>query len=331
MPSPARPDGPAAAPARPDTPEAHGPLPQATDAPAVAGPGVAYRCRHITRYSYAEPVTGSQLIAHLAPRPHPHQRGGIARLLVEPAPAVAVDRLDWFGNPVTYAAIDTPHRSLTVTAELEIAVEALPLPDPATTPPWERVAAAAAAAAEPVEFLQPSPLVPVPDAALSAALADFTAPSFPPGRPVLAGLLDLTRRIQAEFTFETGVTSPGTPVAEVLRLRRGVCQDFAHLMIAALRPLGLPARYVSGYLRTLPPPGQPRLVGADASHAWVQAWAGPDPGWIDLDPTNGRPADTDHITLAWGRDYDDVCPLRGVILGGGAQTLEVSVDVEPLG
>lgn len=306
------------------------PSPVPPDAPTPgAAPGAAavrYRCRHVTRYAYGEPVTSSQLLAHLAPRPHPRQTVQGAALVLAPQPAVAVERLDWFGNPVTYAAVQTPHRDLTVTAELEVEVRAPAPSDPALTPAWEAVRDAAPALPETAEYLYASPRVPAPD----EALAGFALPSFPEARPVALGCLDLMHRINADFAFDPTATTVSTPVRQVLAQRRGVCQDFAHLMIGALRALGLPARYVSGYLRTDPPQGAPSWRGAAAGHAWVQAWCGTADGWLDLDPTNDVTAGLDHVTLGWGRDYDDVCPLRGVILGGGMHTLTVEVRVEPL-
>lgn len=295
-----------------------------TDAP------VRYRCTHVTAYSYGEPVTESHLIAHLAPRPHPRQTGRIVALSLNPAPAVAVDRVDWFGNPVTYAALQEPHRSLTVTAELEVEVRPPPPVDPAATPAWEWLRDRARDRMETAEQVFASPRVPAPD----PDLAVFAAESFTPGRPVAEAALDLMHRIHRDFTFDPTATTVSTPVRDVLGQRRGVCQDFAHLLIGAARSLGLPARYVSGYLRTLPPEGVEDWRGAAASHAWVQLWTG-DPeaggvGWLDLDPTNGVMAGVDHVTLAWGRDYDDVCPLRGVIVGGGSHTLSVAVRVEPV-
>ncbi len=182
-----------------------------------------------------------------------------------------------------------------------------------------------AAAREAAEFAFASPLAPsLPEAGAWAAA------SFPPARPILAGLLDLTARIGRDFRFQPGITAVSTPVERVLQLRAGVCQDFAHLMIAGLRALHLPARYVSGYIRTMPPPGRPRLRGADASHAWVSCWLGPEAGWIDLDPTNDLVVADEHVWLGWGRDYADVSPLQGVLLGGGQHTLSVSVDMEPV-
>lgn len=295
-------------------------------APAVPA-AMRYHCRHVTRYTYGDMVTNAQMLAHLAPRAHPRQTCHMATLAIVPWPSVVTERRDWFGNPVTYAALQSPHRDLTVTAEIEVTVNPPPPFHPTATPIWEDVAAQAAGLAETVEFVRPSARVPQADTALTLFAASF----FPSGKPMGEGALDLTRRIHADFSFDPTATTVSTPISEVLARRRGVCQDFAHLMIGALRALGLPARYVSGYLRTLPPPGKPKLQGADASHAWVQVWCGADTGWIDLDPTNGRQCDTDHVTLAWGRDYDDVCPLRGVILGGGSHGVLVAVDVDPVG
>ncbi|HMP07581.1 MAG TPA: transglutaminase family protein, partial [Lacipirellulaceae bacterium] len=179
--------------------------------------------------------------------------------------------------------------------------------------------------------LEPLPwhfLVPTQRVALSPELTAYAAVSFPPGRPVVDALRDLTARIHREFRFDPRSTHVNTPLADVLRERRGVCQDFAHLAVGALRAMGLPGRYVSGYLRTTAPPGKPRLVGADASHAWAACWCG-DLGWVDFDPTNNCLVDADHITVAWGRDYGDVCPIQGVFVGGGEHAMGVSVDVVP--
>jgi transglutaminase-like putative cysteine protease len=221
--------------------------------------------------------------------------------------------------------IETRHSRLIIEAECE--VELSPRPEPGEGQPWEavrdRLDQAAAEALEAHEYLFDSTLVPT-----SAELAAYAEPSFAPGRPIVAALVDLNRRIHRDFTFDPQATTLTTPIREVLANRRGVCQDFAHLMIGCLRSIGLAARYVSGYLRTNPPPGRPRLVGADASHAWLAAWTGGE--WLDLDPTNACLPSLDHITLAWGRDYDDVAPVRGIIDGGGAHTLTVAVDVLPL-
>ncbi|MDZ5647887.1 transglutaminase family protein [Nitrospirillum sp. BR 11828] len=307
-------------------PPERSPSPAPSLAGATASPAapIRYRCRHTTRYSYTVQVVSSQLIAHLGPRDVPGQRAHVVALTVTPTPAVVADRLDWLGNPTRYVAIDTPHLELSMTVDLDVTLTPRPAPDLMATPAWEEIAAQAPGQLAVAEFIEASPRLPQP----SPELAAFAAASFQAGRPIGAGARDLTRRIHDSFTFDATATSVGTPVLEALALKRGVCQDFAHVMIGALRALGLPARYVSGYLRTLPPPGQPRLEGADASHAWVQVWCGSDVGWVDMDPTNDTLVDRNHITLAYGRDYDDVCPLRGVILGGDAHALSVSVDVE---
>jgi transglutaminase-like putative cysteine protease len=202
-------------------------------------------------------------------------------------------------------------------------------PPPETTPPWEAVrdrlrADRSATTLDAYQFVFESPHVAFDDAVL-----DFVTPAFTADRPILDAVRELTGRIHREFRYDQTATTVATPVAEVLRTRRGVCQDFAHLEIACLRALGLAARYVSGYILTVPPPGTPRLVGADASHAWLAVWVG-DAGWVDVDPTNDQLPSDQHITAAWGRDYADVSPLRGVVLGGGAHRVSVAVDVTPL-
>jgi transglutaminase-like putative cysteine protease len=219
-----------------------------------------------------------------------------------------------------------PHASLTVHADSQI--EVLPRPAPAAAEPWEQARdrlrpGGGEALLEPMQFLFESPHV-----ECFRDLATYAEPSFAAGRDLLAAALDLTRRIHADFKFDPTATSVSTPLREVLAKRRGVCQDFAHFMAGCLRTLGIPARYVSGYILTSPPPGKPRLIGADASHAWVSVWCGP-AGWVDLDPTNDMLVGEQHITLAWGRDFSDVTPMRGVILGGGEQELEVRVTVTP--
>ncbi len=289
-----------------------------------------YRVRHTTRYDYGEEVPVSHHLLHLTPRPHPRQRVRRCLLTVEPAPAVRADHTDYFGNTVTYVAVQEPHRRFTITADSEMEVVAPAPPDAAASPPWEGVRESLRSLAGPddgaeiVQYRFDSALV-----ATSPALLDYAGRSFTAGRPVAEAALDLMHRIHGDFTFDPTATTIATPLAEVMRHRRGVCQDFAHVIIGCLRAMGLPARYVSGYLRTLPPPGRPRLVGADASHAWASLWCGPS-GWLDLCPTNARTADQDFITIAWGRDYDDVSPVRGVLMGGAGHALSVSVDVEPL-
>jgi transglutaminase-like putative cysteine protease len=278
---------------------------------------------HETHYTYSSPVVLSQQLLHLTPRPLPWQERHAHRISIEPAPGEYDERDDYFGNRTGIALIAAPHRDLLVRASSVVSVaprekEALARPPVA----WEAVREQARARA--AEFLHESPHV-----ESSRELAEFAAKSLAPGRGVLEAALDLARRIHRDFEFDKTATSVSTPLREVLKRRRGVCQDFAHLMIGALRAHGLPARYVSGYLLTDPPPGRPRLVGADASHAWVSAWCGEAAGWVDLDPTNDCVVDDEHVTLGWGRDFGDVTPMRGVILGGGEQELKVRVTVSP--
>lgn len=288
-----------------------------------------YRCRHVTRYTYGEDVPVSHHMAHLVARSHPLQRCRRAVLTVSPTPAVRSDLIDYFGNPLTYIAVQEPHRELVFTAESEIEVSAAPAFDLDATPSWETLTvgahdfSGADQGGEIMQFAFDSVLVQA-----DAELADYAAPSFGAGRPIAVAAMDLTLRIHADFTFDPTATTVSTPLSEVMANRRGVCQDFAHLLVGCLRSLRLPARYVSGYLRTLPPPGKPRLIGADVSHAWGSVYCGG--RWLDLCPTNARAVDQDFITVAWGRDFDDVSPLRGVIHGSTGHGLAVEVDVEPL-
>ncbi|MDO9709654.1 transglutaminase family protein [Paracraurococcus lichenis] len=288
-----------------------------------------YRVRHTTRYAYGSTVDLAAHMLHLRPRDLPHQRVISAAVATAPGPSHRRDGLDHFGNHVTWLFIDAPHASFEVTAEAEVEVRTPDPPAAGATPGWERVRDMARAggpgAWQAAEFRFDSPMC----AAVPAA-GDYAAASFPAGRPVLAGLLDLNARIRRDFRFQAGVTDLSTPVAEVLRRREGVCQDFTHLMISGLRALGLPARYMSGYIRTRPPPGQPRRRGADQSHAWVGAWLGPEHGWVELDPTNDVLVRDEHVVLGWGRDYGDISPVRGVMLGGGDHGLAIGVDLEPL-
>lgn len=306
------------------------PLPDPPDASPSAAP-IRYRYRHTTRYEYGEDVPISHHLCHLVGRSHPAQRSRRTILTVQPSPAVRTDHRDYFGNPVTYFAVQEPHRHLVITADCEVDVHPASPPVPSRTPPWERlrdaIRAGVTKAVESDEILQylfDSGLV-----RTTTDLADYARPSFPADAPVAVAAIDLMTRIHADFAFDSTATTVATPLAEVLANRRGVCQDFAHLLVGALRSIGLPARYVSGYLRTLPPPGRPRLVGVDASHAWGSVWCGGDL-WLDLCPTNARVVDQDFITVAWGRDYNDVSPVRGVIHGGASHWLSVEVDVEPL-
>ena len=291
-----------------------------------------YRVRHRTTYGYAEPVSLGYTLARLAPRTFPGQTCRSSTIEVDPAPDDRSERVDAFGNLVTWFAIERPHSHLTVTATSDVVVEGEPaLPALASPEPWDEVAswlrsASGAAAVDARPFVLPSARA-RPDAAVAA----YAARSFTPGRPLLDAVLDLMRRIHADVEYDPGSTTVSTPPHEVLTLRRGVCQDMAHLAIACVRSQGLAARDVSGYLETDPPPGREKLVGTDASHAWFAVHV-PDLGWIDLDPTNDRPIGERHITVAWGRDYGDVAPVAGVLYAGGrGQRLEVAVDVDRVG
>jgi transglutaminase-like putative cysteine protease len=287
------------------------------------------RVSHTTTYAYAEPVAVCHNELRLRPRSRSGQITRRAQLLVEPTPSAFSAEVDYFGNPVTYLTLLEPHDRLTITAMSQVEVDPTPAPDPARWPAWDAVAARVRADRAPdtlaaYEFTFESPRVRADD-----DLRQWAAPSFPPGRGLLDAVLDLTHRVHRDFVYDPHATTVSTPVADVLRERRGVCQDFAHLEIACLRARGLPARYVSGYIQTVAREGMARLVGADASHAWLAVYA-PDLGWVDVDPTNDQVAPDRHVTLAWGRDYGDVTPVKGVVLGGGEQSTRVSVDVVPL-
>jgi transglutaminase-like putative cysteine protease len=288
---------------------------------------VIHRVIHVTEYLYSERVSTSHHLLHLLPRATPEQACLREELEIEPAPALRRDRVDDFGNRSTYVEILEPHNNLRVTsrADVEVAPRG-PLPE--TSPAWESVRDAVRAGEDPATrearaYLFGSPHVPISTAAKAYAL-----PSFAAGRPIVEAARELTKRIFEDFIYDGRATTIATPVDEVLHLRRGVCQDFAHVQLSCLRSLGLAARYVSGYLVTQPPPGKPKLVGADASHAWLAVWV-PDLGWLPLDPTNDLVPGEQHITVAWGRDFSDVTPVRGVIMGGGRHDLWVSVDVSP--
>lgn len=283
-----------------------------------------YRVSHVSNYAYGSPVDLAAHLLHLRPRPLPWQQVISDRIVAEPAGDRRRDAEDHFGNVVTWLFLDRPHADFSVTAELVVEVS-YPLP-PVATPAWETIAEAAlgAAAGRAAEYRFDSPMAPA-----VAETREYAAASFPKGRTVLEALCDLNTRIYREFRFRSGVTTISTPVTQVMKRREGVCQDFTHLMVSALRGLGLPARYNSGYIRTKPPPGQKRRQGADQSHAWVGAWLGPEHGWVDLDPTNGIVVHEEHVLLGWGRDYGDVSPVQGIILGGGVHHLSVAVDLEP--
>jgi transglutaminase-like putative cysteine protease len=288
-----------------------------------------YRIVHGTTYRYKYPVSFGNHVACLRPRSLPHHEVARSELRIQPPPATRTERVDYFGNLLCFFTIQEPHKELVVEARSEVIMEEDATPWRQSSLPWEEAARLlpndhSAAGLEAYQFGFESARIRVRPEFASYALHSFT-----PGRSMQEALLDLTARIHKDFRFDSKVTNVRTPTEEVFRKRRGVCQDFAHVQIACLRSLNLAARYVSGYLRTYPPPGRPRLVGADASHAWVSAYC-PGSGWLDTDPTNNVVPSNGHVTLAWGRDYGDVSPLRGLILGGGAHTLKVAVDMEPL-
>jgi transglutaminase-like putative cysteine protease len=296
---------------------------------------VCLEVEHETRYGYAAPVTQAEHLAYLKPLHDVRQQLLQHQLHIEPMPLQLLHDTDTYGNTRTLFSLKQAHRALRVLARSRVALTPRDRPiDAARSPRWqdlrERLRYEAGARYDPaVEFAQPSPYVP-----RLHALRDYAVASFGPGQPVAQGALELMRRIHADFEFKTASTDVDTPLIEVFEQRSGVCQDFAHLMIAALRMLGLAARYVSGYLLTIPPPGQQALLGADASHAWVQLYCPDTPGlpggWLELDPTNDLVPDTSHVRLALGRDYGDVTPLRGVIRGGGRHTLDVRVNTRRL-
>jgi len=290
---------------------------------------VNYRVRHTTRYTYSQPVAIAHNEVHLTPRSGGSQHARRTQLAIDPTPSVLSQQQDFFGNTIHFFTLQAPHHEMTVTAVSDVSLRTELPPAPEDTQPWEKVRAAlrqdlSFTGLDAYQFVFESPYVRWDD-----ETAAYAAPSFSPGRPLLAAALDLTRRIHADFKYEPGATSVATPVADVLRDRRGVCQDFTHLELACLRSLGLAARYVSGYVLNLSGERRERMVGADASHAWLAVYE-PEHGWIDLDPTNNTIPNDQHVTVAWGRDYGDVSPVKGVILGGGVHTVAVAVEVTPV-
>lgn len=287
-----------------------------------------FRITHTTKYTYTDPVAVCHNLVRLAPRRTEQQSVESFRLTVSPEPADQTERTDVLGNRIDYFCIPRAHKGLSLTAVSEVSVADRTVL-PATSLAWEDVRESLRRRdnprlAEAYRFAFPSTHIPE-----SAALREYAEESFSPGRPILEAARELTHRVFTDFDYKPGATTVSTPVVEAFEKRVGVCQDFAHVQIAMLRSLGLAARYVSGYLRTLPPPGKPRLVGADASHAWLAVYGGR-AGWVDYDPTNDCVPGTDHVTLALGRDYADVAPVQGVFVGGGDHALSVSVDVAPL-
>jgi transglutaminase-like putative cysteine protease len=281
---------------------------------------------HKTHYKYRSTVVQSLHLVHMSPRALPGQVVRSHSLSVEPFPAVRQERLDAFGNVSLTLDIEAPHKELTLIARSTVEKLALAPIRLAATTPWDaldfRLLRAANTHDLEVLLFRCASRLTMP----TIEIADYTAQSFTRGRPVLEGAMDLIMRIYHEFEFDPHATDVSTPVTKVFSMRRGVCQDFAHLALAGLRALRIPSRYVSGYLHTHPPVGRPKLQGADASHAWISVYA-PECGWVDLDPTNGIMVRDEHVTVAYGRDYDDVSPISGVLRGGGEHTVDVGVDV----
>ncbi|PAS97835.1 MAG: transglutaminase [Candidatus Dactylopiibacterium carminicum] len=298
---------------------------------AAAQASVRYHVIHETLYRYGSPVSLSQHLLHLAPRECNFQHVEKHQIEITPEPYRCEALTDWFGNPGRWLAIRQPHEMLRLIAAST--VEVLPRPAQwreASGPAWETVAAMltafpSSAPLDVQEFALASQHVP-----LLEELREWALVSFSPQRPLLEACRALTARIFKEFEFDPKASSIATPVVRTFEARRGVCQDFAHLMLCALRLLGLPARYMSGYILTHPAPGKPRLIGADASHAWVAVWC-PENGWVGFDPTNNLQPHLEHVILGWGRDFNDVSPMRGVILGGAAHEVEVQVTMMPTG
>jgi transglutaminase-like putative cysteine protease len=301
---------------------------------------VIYDIRQTTTCGYATPVAHARHVLRQTPVHRDGQRVHIAALQVLPEPMHRREGQDFFGNRLTWIEIEEPHQTLTVKLAARVAIDAAAARDALSTPAWEQVREAAFAASDvgpmsPAHFLFPSRIV-----SLDPEIRDYTRQSFTPGRPVLDAAIELNGRLKADIAYEIGATTVTTTPPMSFRLRRGVCQDFAHIMISGLRGIGLPAAYVSGYLRTVAASEATRLQGADAMHAWVLLWCGDSTspgigrgaamGWVGLDPTNALLAAEDHVMLAIGRDYTDVAPVDGVIFGSGGQRIDVSVTVTPV-
>ena len=288
-----------------------------------------YLITHKTDYEYSTPVKVCHNVMMLSPRETATVRCLSHGMTIDPPPQVRSSLIDTFGNRVELFSVEESHDALAITSSSEVEVEFRPWIEGVNTPPWNAVIAAVNDRRDPnwheaVQFLFDSPRI-----RRSDIFAAYARQSFGDGVPIVAAAADLTHRINVDFTYDTTATHVNTPSKTAFADRNGVCQDFAHVAVACLRSIGVPARYVSGYLRTFPPPGEARMIGADESHAWFALYCGPELGWVDFDPTNDCFASIGHIPVAWGRDYDDVVPIKGVFLGGGEHTLSVSVDVRP--
>lgn len=289
-----------------------------------------YDVRHRTTYRYEGMVTFARCVLRLTPPSTPAQTVVHSAIAITPTPSRRLSRTGAFGEQTVTIVIEHPHRTLVIDAKSRVDVHPLAIEPAEESPAWEAVRETGFASADlgpegPAPYLYPTARTPI-----VPGITEYARQSFPAGRPVISAVADLMRRIKTEFKYDAEATTVSTPAAEAFAARHGVCQDFTHVMISGLRGLGLPAGYVSGYLRTIPPPGRPRLEGADATHAWVRVWCGERAGWIGFDPTNDLLVQGDHITLAVGRDYADVAPIDGVMLGPGEQALKVEVDVIPV-
>lgn len=288
-----------------------------------------YALRHRTTYSYGDSVSFARCVLRLTPRSSVTQTVLESSIKVSPRPSLRQERIGPFGAEMVTVMVDKPHDTLVIDARARIDVHTPPAPDREASTPWEIVRSRAFENRDigfegPAAYLYPTHRTPV-----VPRITDYARQSLAPGRPIVAAVAELMTRVYKDFRYDPGATEVSTPVWQAFDARHGVCQDFAQIMITGLRGLGVPTAYVSGYLRTIPPEGRPRLEGADATHAWIAVWCGEDTGWIGFDPTNNILAADDHIVLATGRDYADVAPIDGVILAGGAQTLTVEVDVIP--
>lgn len=288
-----------------------------------------YDVRHVTTYTYGSPVTFAQCTLRMLPSTGAGQTVTAARLTIEPAPSSQFEHLSFFGVRTVLAQIAEPHTTLRIEARSTVDVHREIVDPSRTGPAWEEVTAAGFASpalgpASPAHFIYGSQR-----ARLWPAVTAYVGESFGRDRPVIAAARNLIGRIRRDFRYDPDATRVSTPLIEAFERRHGVCQDYAHIMIAGLRGLGLPAAYISGYIRTVVPVGQSRLEGSDASHAWVGLWCGVQDGWIGFDPTNDMIAENEHVVLGWGRDYGDIAPLGGVLQGAGEQTVDVAVDVIP--
>lgn len=289
-----------------------------------------YDIRHVTSYSYESPVSFARCSLRLQPKTGDGQELISHSVEIRPRPAERTARRDFYGTLTESVLIEAAHRSMRIDSRSRVTVERRSFDRAADSPSWENVrdlsfSAASLGPSSPVGYVFASALVPV-----LRPVTAYAAESFLQGRGILAGAADLMRRIRTEFKYDPKATVISTPLTEVFQNRHGVCQDFAHVMIAGMRGLGLSAAYVSGYIRTIPPPGKPRLQGADATHAWVSVWCGDEFGWVGFDPTNDLMVGNDHIVLAMGRDFSDVSPVDGIIVGSRKQKLRVEVDVMPV-